>query len=142
MACEMLNSGLPEKVDDSETIVRFLTQSNHFSREKNAVKPSAFMPANDPVETSVFRIDATEGVIQAAFASSGIGHGRLYGAAHLVVSEIRGIGLDVVSSEPPNRHAAIVQWPNNLQDADEEKARRKDLANKLASKAALTLITT
>jgi len=106
----------------------------------NGVKQAAFMPANHSVETSVFRIKAQELSIQEAWTRSDISHGKLYGAAHLMASEIRELGLQVLASEPPQRHAVIVNWPSNLLDSDDEKSQRKELALKLASRATLLLL--
>lgn len=136
----MLSSGLPELVDGAESIVRFMTQSSHFSRVHAVVKQAAFLPARYPVETSVSRIEAREQDILEAWARSGISHGKLYGVAHLTASEVREIGLEVVASEPPHRHAAIVSWPSHIHDSAAEKSQHKELALMLASKASLLLL--
>ena len=49
----MLPSGLPEHIDDDEDLARFLVQSNQFN--STSVKPSAFLPNRQDLETSVSR---------------------------------------------------------------------------------------
>jgi hypothetical protein len=46
----------PKAIKDQEAIARFITSKRWYSREKNAVKPQAFMPPSD-LKLSVFRID-------------------------------------------------------------------------------------
>ncbi len=47
---------IPKEINGQETIARYLTSKRWYSREKNVVKPQAFMPPPD-LRLSVFRID-------------------------------------------------------------------------------------
>ena len=60
----------------------------------------------------------------------------LYGAAMVKALHIRAALLEVVTKEPPARHANIVSWPSDV-DPEMEKARRKNLANQIARHADL-----
>lgn len=41
--------------DPDEPLARFLFTKSHFSSQNRRVKPAAFLPSPDPLETSVFR---------------------------------------------------------------------------------------
>ena len=58
---------------------------------------------------------------------------NLHGRAEIEAGAVRKNDLDVVSVEPPPRHANIVGWPEN------DKSRQKILALELAGVATLTL---
>jgi hypothetical protein len=62
------------------------------------------------------------------------GERKLYGAAIIKARHAREIRLGVYPDEPPPRHAAIRDWPIEG-DPDIQKARHKELALHLASKA-------
>ena len=131
----MLPSGLPEIVDNGESLARFLTQSGHYTHI--LAKPAAFQPNPNDQTTSVSRhagepIDELWKIGEMVVAESGR---KLHGAVIIEASSIRKIGLDVIADEPPPRHAVIRGWPWEGIDPLEEKAKRKDLANQLASAA-------
>ena len=132
----MLPSGLPEYVDNTESLVRFLTSSSLFSG--NGVKAAAFTPNPKNDETSVFRHDAeprdTLWGLSAAITDAGR---SLHGAALLSASNVRNVGLNVVAHEPPPRHANIVGWSKFDADPAMVKARNKELALGLAQHATL-----
>lgn len=65
---------------------------------------------------------------------------KLHGAVIIEASLIRIIGLDVIADEPPPRHAVILGWPWEGIDPLEAKAKRKDLANQLASVASAPIL--
>ncbi|MBK8305010.1 MAG: hypothetical protein IPK98_17100 [Chloracidobacterium sp.] len=60
---------------------------------------------------------------------------KLYGAAILAAAEIRATNLEIISDEPPDRHAAIRAWPWIENDPEEQKAQQKERAILLASAA-------
>jgi hypothetical protein len=125
----MLASGLPESVGDSEDLARFIYSASHF----NALGPkaAAYLPSSDN-ETSVFR-HGKEPV--ESLWDLNARTGTLYGAAIVGTIVVRGVGLDVASDEPPAHHAVIKCWPVANDDPELEKARRKELALAIASKA-------
>jgi len=47
---------VPKEINGQEAIARYITSKRWYSREKNVVKPQAFMPPPD-LRLSVFRID-------------------------------------------------------------------------------------
>jgi hypothetical protein len=136
----MLPSGLPEIVDDGESLARFLTQSGHYNHIQ--AKPVAFLPNPNDRTTSVSRhaadaVDELWAIGEMVVAESGR---NLHGAVIIEASAIRKIGLDIISDEPPPRHAVISDWPWEGIDPEAEKARRKDLANQLASAASAPIL--
>ena len=133
---EVLPSGLPESVADTEDLARFLPQSNYFNQA--GVKPVAFLPNPKNLETSVFRHGGDDIPNLRRIGQENISSDRtIYGAAFVKASHVRAVMLQVLASEPPPaRHANIVGWPCD-KDPEMEKARRKDLANQLAQQAAL-----
>jgi hypothetical protein len=118
------------QVDPSETLSRFILQTNWFSTSENRVKYPAFLP-NKNGETSVFRI-------------SGISHKEVWdigdrevakirskpilGRADISASNVMVKDLKVLPTEPPIRHANITGWP-------EEKSKQKLIALELAAEA-------
>ena len=126
-----LPSGLPAKVGNDEDLARFLTSSSHYNQV--AVKPAAFMPSSDPLETSVSRHGKEPLDDLISLGSPAAGNRNLYGAAVVKTFAALETGLTVESAEPPDRHAAIRSWPVNDQDKALEKASRKEKALVLAS---------
>jgi hypothetical protein len=59
----------------------------------------------------------------------------LYGAAIVKAGVVRAVRLDVLSDEPPLRHAVIKDWPWIGNDPEAIKAEQKRLAALLASAA-------
>ncbi|HLX60179.1 MAG TPA: hypothetical protein VKX17_02740 [Planctomycetota bacterium] len=126
-----LPSGLPEEIADDEDLARFITQSNHY----NAImaKPAAFLPSKER-ETSVSRHgrDPLERLWQLGTEAA---NGRnLYGAAIFKAAVIRESKLEIVSDEPPVRHAVIRGWPVD-NDPELQKAKQKELAIVLSAKS-------
>jgi hypothetical protein len=73
-----------------------------------------------------------------AIANEHAAQGRtIHGAALLKAREVRVASLEVVSDEPPPRHAAIRNWPWIEEDPELQRAQQKELANSLASTAEL-----
>lgn len=122
----ILPSGLPETVEDEEDLARFLNQSSQFSRV--TAKPAAFLPNVKDRETSVFRHGPEPRSDLWAIGASVVPAGRsLKGAAFLKARHVREAELEVNPSEPPPRHAAIVNWPW-LDDPELQKAQQKERA--------------
>lgn len=117
-----------------EPVARYLVHKSDFSREKNRVKPRAFMPPAD-LKTSLFR---TLGLSEDETWSLGeefVARPQkltLRGRGDLLVCDIAGTGLRVEPDEPPERHANIVGW-----SADKDKQR--SVAQELAARASLKL---
>jgi hypothetical protein len=133
-----LASGLTEIVAGEESLARFLTSSSHYNSKM--VKPAVFMPEPNGRETSVFRHGHEPRAELWAIAMDYAAQGRnVHGAALLKAHDVRATGLEVVSDEPPSRHAAIRQWPWNENDDEKRKAHHKELAILLASKSDLVL---
>jgi hypothetical protein len=131
----MLASGLPEQVGDDEDLARFLTSSRQFNAQM--VMPSAFLPSPRDHETSVFRHGSEPRDTLWALGDEYVAGSRtIHGAAIVKVSDVRETLLEVVAHEPPPRHAAIRGWPRN-DDPDLQKARQKERAVQVASKAML-----
>ncbi len=121
-------------ISADETLSRFILSSGHFSKVTKRVKAEAFMPNRDG-EVSVFRVsDLDEPEICAiGDAVAKVVARNLHGRAELKARVVRHNDLDVVSAEPPVRHANIVGWP------EKDKARQKIIALQLATSATLLL---
>ncbi len=133
-----LPSSLLEKVDDSEKITRFIIYSRFINKDRNRVKSSAFIPNPSNLQLSVSRIcDLSDENIWALSKPVYEIRKKLYGRADIEAHLIRNEKLNVVSSEPPERHANVVGWHNN--DGKIQKARHKKIALKLADDAKLVL---
>lgn len=128
-----LPSGLPERVDDAEPVVRFA-----FSRKKEMwaaeppgyLKPAAFLPDargwpedQRELQTSVFRHGGEPRGELLQLAADNFPDREPKGAGVVLVKPIRQAGLDVVADEkPPNgpQHANIVGW---AEDSDPKVAK-------------------
>lgn len=118
---------------------RYLTSSNHFSREKQLVKPAAFMPCSNRetgvLETSVYQVSGLSeeevwGIGRGVVVKSGK---TLYGLAAIQTEHVEKTGLSVQPDNIPPRHANIVRWPSVPSE-------QKLLAVKLAGSARLKLL--
>ncbi len=136
---KVLDSGLPDEVDDEEPIARFLWQKNLFS--SNGVKAAAFMPHprkddNNVLEVSVSRHGKSPIDDLWDLGRKALGDRTLYGAAILEAKKIRAEKLSVTADEPPARHAVIRGW----EGVGKEKALLKNTANRLASAAGFAIL--
>lgn len=131
----MLESLLPDLVSDEETLVRFLTQSNHYSSGR--VKPTAFIPNPRSQNTSVFRVEAEPAIICTTWDSLPATKRQLKASAVVLSVDVRKALLDVFSYEPPPRHANIENWYWDSNDSAEQRARQLKCASLVASKARL-----
>lgn len=132
----MLASGLPDIVADDEDLARFLPSSRQFNTIM--VKPAAFLPSPSDRETSVFR-HGTEprDALWALFVQDATKARTLHGAAIVKVSDVKSAQLEVITAEPPPRHAAIRGWPWLDNDPELQKAQQMERAALVASKAML-----
>jgi hypothetical protein len=113
-----------------EVLSRFIFSRRQFSPEQNRVKPTAFLPSKESRETSVFR---TGGLEPAEIRRIGDQLGRdqaLKAWGDVLAGAVFDIGLEVRPDNDPERHAAIVGWP-------EEKDQQLSLAQRLAADAVL-----
>lgn len=127
---------LSNVVSPTESLGRYMTDDNYFSRSRNEVKFKAFMPPRD-LRLSVFRIDGltTEEIWE-------MGHRRvilamkqprqLYGVAEIKAASVTRVNLNIVPDPLPDRHANIVGWPT-------DQARHLSIAQQLAAEAQLKL---
>lgn len=128
-----LPSGLPESIAGDEDIARFLTQSSQFNT--TMVKPAAFLPHPKSRESSVSRHgrEPMERFWQLGQAAAG--DRTLHGAAIFKAHNAQKVGLELVTDEPPDFHAAIRGWPWNETDLELQKSQQKERAVLLASAA-------
>jgi hypothetical protein len=104
----------PGDITADELLSRFAFDSGYY-RNNGSVKPKAFAPdVND--EVSVFRIDdLNPGQKWALGDAAGASRAKPACASiELVIAQVIERGLAVESAEPPERHAVIVAWPDDL----------------------------
>ena len=128
-----LPSGLPEAVAGDEELARFLTSSSQLNA--TMVKPAAFLPSPRDGNTSVFRHGRNPQHALWQIGAENIVGRTLHGAAIVKARYVREARLDVVSQEPPPRHANITGWPSLASDPEMEKAARKVCAAVIAQYA-------
>ncbi len=126
---------LPDIVNSTESLGRYLTQKTHFHRQDNEVRTLAFMPPNN-LRLSVFRIDGLKldevwEIGQKEVIDVLLQPRTLYGMADIKASQVRAFDLEIEPSNTPPRHADIYGWP--------EKAKQKSVAQQLAAEAKLIL---
>jgi hypothetical protein len=117
-------------VDPSETLSRFVVY-NRWIRADNTVRHIAFTP-NKNGATSVFRISGISDNEVWNIGEREVGTKQnkpILGRADITASIISN-HLEIIPSEPPERHADITGWP-------EEKDKQKDIALELAEAADL-----
>lgn len=129
-----LPSGLEETIADDEDLARYLTSSSQFNAIM--VKPAAFLPNPKDRETSVFRHGSEPRDRLWAIGVEHVAGGRnLHGVAICKARHVREAQLEVMAEEPPPRHAAIKGWPFSEADPELQKAKQKELAALISSKA-------
>jgi hypothetical protein len=123
-----------KRVNPKEILARYLFSHTHYSREKNIVKPTAFLPAPNSDMLSVFRTsDLSNDEIWAIGNSVGQPSQRtLHGRADIVSLQVQKQGLVIDPNNNPPRHANITGWPS-------EKPKRLSIAQELAEVAKLKL---
>lgn len=116
----------------NEILSRFIFSDSHFRRGRGEVKPDAFLPSPEFLETSIYRaagLDRSE--IQVAGGIAGASSGRSLKAwADVLAGVVLEVGLSVRPDNQPERHAAIIGWP-------EQKDEQIVLAQQLAEAATL-----
>ncbi len=118
-------------VAGDEEVARSIMSSSWVAKEKGRIKHNAYLPAPDD-DTSVFRsTNFSAAAVRALMSDSRLTD---HGAAIVVADKIRASGLDAIASEPPPRHANIRGWPRSA-DPDEQKAKRKEAAIRIAEHA-------
>lgn len=121
-------------------LARFIFARNHY-RADGTVKYQAFLPASDG-DTSVFSISELTRDQIWELAEAHVVPLRLMpvkGSAEIEVSHVLDTGLSVALSEPPPLHANISGWPGGANPTDEDRARKKQIAQKLEEVATLNL---
>lgn len=131
----VLPSGLSCFPQPEETLARALFSDNQFNTK--GPKYSAFLPSATD-KTSVFRqCDRDANLLRAACEAAGLGHGKSAKCVAITtVANVLTQKLCVDPSEPPPRHADIVNWPTNP-DPEKQKADRRAIALELAASARL-----
>jgi hypothetical protein len=127
-----------EEINSQEVIARYITSQRWYSRQKDIVKPQAFMPPPN-LKLSVFRIDnLSEPEIWKIGINKVINKinkpTNLHGRADIQALNILGNNLQIEPDNTPPRHANIIGWP-------ELKEKRISIAQELAAKASLSLHT-
>lgn len=130
-----LPSGLPEHVEDSERLTRFLASRSHFNSEM--AKPAAFLPNPKHRNSSVFRMAGDETEVKAVWDATTDGERTLKGVAVVLAKEVRLQSLDVIAEEPPDAHANLEGWPWSGEDPDLAKAKQKEIASEIARRSTL-----
>lgn len=126
------DTSLGSEIRNNETLSRYVFSRSHFSPQTARVKYNAFMPRQG--EVSVFRIDQlSEKQIWTTGAEIASGGNRkLHARGDIRALVVRESRLDVVSDEPPTRHANVIGWP-------QEKSEQQLIAQQLAASAVLRL---
>lgn len=118
-----------EPVDLSETLSRFVVY-NRWVRTDNTIRPVAFTP-NKNGETSIFRISGISDNEVWNIGEREVGmkqNKTILGRADITASIILSNHLEIIPSEPPERHADITGWPD-------ERSKQKQIALELAEEA-------
>ena len=124
-----------EVPDRAENLARFIFSTSHVNIGQRRIKPGAFLPSKDRLETSVFRtVDLHAASVQALGVMVGQRSGgrNLKAWGDVLAGAVFDIDLDVRPDNDPERHAAIVGWPA-------QKDEQISLAQQLAAEAILRL---
>ncbi|MFQ5787651.1 MAG: hypothetical protein ACE5H1_06685 [Thermodesulfobacteriota bacterium] len=122
-------------LDSSESLSRFILQKKWYRISDHKVKHAAFMPNPDNGETSVFRTSGILGeeIWNIGDREVGIKRGKpILGRADIIAFVVMSRDLQIIPSEPPERHANITGWPD-------ERSRQRMVALELATEAQLHL---
>lgn len=115
----------------SEFLSRFILKKEWYKPSDNRVRYAAFLPNPKNGETSVFRISdiSDKEVWDIGDREVAKDPNRpILGRADVSASNVVTKGLEILPSEPPERHANIVGWPG-------EKSKQKLIALELAAEA-------
>lgn len=110
---------LPEQVGDAELLASYVLESNKF--KSDGIDHRQLMPSKRYGNTSAFRIDGLSAVQSAAIGHTEVAMTRgklgILGWAVLGVGAVRAAApLTVARDEPPDRHAVIGAWPQQLHE--------------------------
>jgi len=121
-------------IDPSETLSRFIFQKSQYKTSDNTVRYTAFIPSSKNGETSVFcTSDIHDEKIWNIGREVSVKRGKpVLGRADIVADVVMSQDLEINSSEPPERHANIIGWPD-------ERSKQKLIALELAEEAQLHL---
>lgn len=127
------------KVSPGEKLTRFIRYGSHFSDVTNRVRPDAFLPHKNEVDISVFRIsELTEDEVWKIGQKYVQTEQRPVKArADISASGIYESNLEVIPSEPPQRHANITPLP--VDNSPTNRKVRRSLATKLANLSKLVI---
>ena len=133
-------------VSPGETLTRFIRYNSHFSVVTNRVKPDAFLPHKKSIEVSVFRISELNDCEE--LSENEVWEiGREYvqteerpikARADLSATIVYENNLEVVSDEPPQRHANITPLP--IEKSPTDRKARRAIATKLAGASKLVVL--
>ena len=123
-------------VSPNESLGRYLTDKNYFSRMNKEVKFKAFMPPLDKC-LSVYRIDGLQldeiwDIGQNMVVLAMPQPRKLYGVADIKAGIVEREKLEIDPDDVPPRHANIIGWP-------EDQAQQMSIAQGLAAEAILVL---
>lgn len=107
------------KINNEETITRYIFQSNHYKISKNEIKASAFVPPKDKNTTSVFRVQglSEKGIWQLGKDEVAPTRGKdIKARGDVAVVDIFTIGLDIKpeTKKSHKRHANIIFPPDEV----------------------------
>ena len=121
-------------IDSSETISRFIFQKSQYKTSDNTVKYTAFIPSSKNGETSVFcTYNINDEEIWNIGREVSVKRGKpVLGRADIIADVVTSQDLEIIPSEPPERHADITGWPD-------ERSEQRLIALELAEEAHLHL---
>lgn len=133
-------------VSPGEVLTRFIRYNSHFSVVTNRVKPDAFLPHRKHIDVSVFCISelndnaelSKNEVWQIGWEYVQTEERPIKARANLLAAVVYENNLEVVSDEPPQKHANITPFPAENSPTD-RKARRA-IAIKLADASKLVVL--
>ena len=125
-----MEEALTNEILPTEPLARFIRQSNYVAKTTGRIKYNAFLPAPDN-DTSVFRIQDISKEQIKAMAVEHVKERSKNGAALFNANLVDKAKLDILSKEPPPRHANIRGWSMN-EDPELKKSERNAAAMILA----------
>ncbi len=124
-----MEEALTNEILPTETLARFLRQSR-YKNSSGRIKYNAFLPAPDH-DTSVFRVQGLSKEQIKAIAVEHVNERSKNGAALFSANLVAKAKLQILSHEPPPRHANIRGWSMN-EDPELSKSERNAAAMILA----------
>lgn len=124
-----------KRIDPKESLSRLILTKQHYRPSDSCVKWAAFLPNPKTGDTSVFRTSGISDDEIWAIGDREVGKKRgkpVLGRADVPASVVLSKKLQIIPSEPPERHANIAAWPD-------ERSQQKLIAIELAEKSQLYL---